>query len=86
MRTHLPDTYICLPAPSIVPLPGDYLSLLKDGQRPRRARVVSSKQHAIVETPQRELRAGAAVFFPWRCPRGMEMPQETLVLRLIPAE
>ena len=86
VRTHLPDTYICLPAPSILPLPGDYLSLLKDGQRSRRARVVSATQHAIVETPQRELRAGPAVFFPWRCPREMEMPQETLVLRLIPVK
>ena len=86
VRTHLPDTYVCLPVPSILPLPGDYLSLLKDGQQLRRARVVSARQHAIVETPQRELRAGPAVFFPWRCPREIEMPQETLVLRLIPDE
>ena len=86
VRTHLADTYVCLPAPRILPLPGDYLSLLKDGQRLRRARIVSATQYAIVETPQRELRAGPAVFFPWRCPQEMELPQQTLVLRLIPAE
>ena len=84
VRTHLPNTYVCLPAATILPLPGDYLSLLKDGRPLRRARVVSAGVHPILETPQRELRAGPAVFFPWRCPREVELPGETLVLRLIP--
>ena len=86
VRTHLPDTYVCLPPPNIRPLPGDYLSLRKDGRQLRRSRIVSAKQHVIVETPHRELRAGPAVFFPWRCPREMELPEKTLVLRLIPDE
>ena len=84
VRTHLPETYVCLPPPPVVPRPGDLVILRQNGQIPRRARVISAERHAIVETAQRELRAGPAIFFPWRCPREQPLPGETLVLRLAP--
>ncbi len=82
VRSHLPDTYVCLPAPAVLPRPGDFLNLLKNGELQRRARVVSAERHSIVETRQRELRAGPAVFFRWRCPEELALPAETLVVRL----
>ncbi len=86
VRTHLPHTYVCLPAPGFLPRPGDFLNLLLGEQLQRRARVVSAERHAIVETRQRELRAGPAIFFPWRCPGGVALQAETLVVRLVPAK
>ena len=70
---------------SFLPRPGDFLTLMRDGQLQRRARVVSAERHRIVETPQRELRAGPAVFFRFRCPGELLLPAETLVVRLVPA-
>ncbi len=84
VRTHLADTYVCLPAPDFSPRPGDYLNLRSGRKLQRKARVISATRHPIVETPQRELRAGPALFFPWRCPAGVPMPPETLVIRLAP--
>ena len=81
VRTHLPGTWVCLPDPGISPLSGDIVRLSAPGRRAQRRHVVSAERHPIVETPQRELRCGPAVFFPWRCPPA-PLPAAALVLRL----
>ncbi len=81
VRSHRPDTWVCLPDPAFLPRPGDLLKVKNGARLARRARVISAGRHAIVETANRELHAGPAVFFPWRCPAG-PLPAETLVLRL----
>ncbi len=86
VRTHLPNTFVCLGACDRIPRPGDFADLVRDGRAEGRARVISSAVHPVVETPQRELRAGPAVFFPWRCPIGVPLPPRALVLRLSPVE
>lgn len=82
IRTHLPDTFACLLALRELPLTGDFVRLLKNGQLQRRARVVWAERHSVTETPQRELRAGPAVFFRWRCPPDFILPADILVIRL----
>lgn len=82
VRTHLPGTFVCIPAPDCLPRPGDTLELLSEGKVERRARVIAASRHPVIETPQRELRAGSAIFFPHRCPPGIPLPAETLVIRL----
>lgn len=78
VRTHLPDTFIVAPAPEFVPRPGDWLRL---GPRARK-RVIAAQRHPIVKSPQRDLRAGPAVFFRWRVPGGIPLSCEALVLRI----
>lgn len=82
VKTHLPGSFVCVPPPDFTPLPGDIAEILKDTTVQWRARVIAAARHRVVETPQRELRAGQAVFFPHRCPPGVPLPAETLVIRL----
>lgn len=82
VKTHLPGTFVCVPPPACLPQPGDIVELKSGEKVERRARVIAASRHPVVETPQRELRAGPAVFFRHRCPAGVPLPPETLVLRL----
>ena len=82
VKTHLPGTFVCVPAPDCLPRPGDFVELTAGGKPERRARVIAASRHPVKETPQRELRAGPAVFFQHRCPAGVPLPAETLVVRI----
>lgn len=48
--------------------PGDVLWVIQDGKIAARALLKSAGRYPVKQTPQRELRAGPAIFFPWRLP------------------
>ncbi len=80
IRTHLPDTFVAVTTTGLLPQTGDILYTGK-----QRRFVISAECHPVIETPQRELRAGPAVFFSWRLHSPLQLPTQALVLVLRPA-
>lgn len=63
-----------------LPQPGDVLWFVENGVIRARALVKFAGRYPVKETPQRELRAGPAIFFSWRL-RSV-VPPQVMVLEL----
>ncbi len=85
VRTHDPTLRLILEdsspgRASETPESGDVLWFVREGRIRARALVKFAGRYPVKQTPQRELRAGPAIFFPWRL--GGQPPERVLVVGL----